>query len=137
MRAQSLVFSLGSAAVLFVACGSRDSFFASNITWTCESEVCEVNFTLENQLPNSIEVAYLIYAIQETGDTGAGPRITVVAEEVERSTILDPGSAVAMTEQIRVRGTPTSIRVGVRRKYAEEPPIKPGTPDPDSPPGGR
>ncbi len=91
---------------------------------------------MENRLSTSIEVAYLIYGIQETGDTGAGPSITVVAE-VERSTILDPGRAVAMTEQIRVRGTPTSITVHVRRKYAEEPPIKPGTPDPDSPPGGR
>ena len=98
--------------------------------------MCEVNFTLENQLPNSIEVAYLIYGIIETGDTEDGRSITVVAE-VERSMILEPGKAVAMTEHVRVRRTPTSITVHVRRKYAEEPPIKPGTPDPDSPPGGR
>jgi len=85
--------------------------------------VCEVNFTLESQLPNSIEVAYLIYGIIETGDTEAGRSITVVAE-VERSTTLEAGKAVAMTEQIRVRGTPTSITVHVRRRYANEPPIK-------------
>ncbi len=127
---------LGTVAVLFVACDKREPLFAYNTTWTCESEVCEVNFTLENQLPNSIEVAYLIYGIIETGDTEDGRSITVVAE-VERSMILEPGKAVAMTEHVRVRRTPTSITVHVRRKYAEEPPIKPGTPDPDSPPGGR
>ena len=103
---------------MLISCGKPD-IEATEVKWDCANNICSVTFSIQNNTHNHIQTNYAVRAHRRTSQGsigGAGATSNLVVGEIKGSVLVNSGSVLNITEQIKTKRKASNINVSIWEK---------------------
>jgi hypothetical protein len=108
-------YLLLTCLIVLSGCEGFSDVEASNVTWRCTNNICDVTYFIYNNTNNNIQAKYAIRAHKRvnSGNGGIGAQGNKIIGEEKGTIMITSNSKKEIKQQIKTSTKPTNIVVSV------------------------